>query len=78
MYPRIDLNIQMYIAMIEYVIYDTYIRYREKGHLNMAEKIYVLDFTTCICKSLWTTLESIYACNAKPSIAAHMRSLSPA
>jgi hypothetical protein len=56
MYPRLDLNIQMYIAMIEYVIYDTYISYREKGHLNMNEKLYLLDFTVSVCQSFLKTI----------------------
>ena len=56
MYPRFDLNIHMYIAMIEYVIYDTYIRYREKGHLNMNEKLYLLDFTVSVCQSFLKTV----------------------
>ena len=56
MYKRIDLNLQMYIAMIEYVIYDTYIRYREKGHLTSNEKIYVFDFTVSVCQSFLKTI----------------------
>ena len=57
MYTRLDLNLQMYIAMIEYVIYDTYIRYREKGHLTSNEKIYVLDFTVSVCQSFLKSIE---------------------
>ena len=45
MQVRFDLNLHMYIAMMEYVIYDTFVRYREKGHLTRDEKIYLFIST---------------------------------
>ena len=59
MNTRLDLNLQMYIAMIEYVLYDSYVRYKEKGYMTIEEKIYVFDFTVAICRSFAKTLESI-------------------
>ena len=66
METRLDLNIQMYIAMIEYVIYDTYTRYREKGHLNMNEKIYVFDFTVSVCQSFLKTVSHYDGRSGRP------------
>ena len=45
--------------MIEYVLYDSYVRYKEKGYMTLEEKIYVFDFTVAICRSFSKTLESI-------------------
>ena len=59
MNTRLDLNLQMYIAMIEYVLYDSFVRYREKGYMTLEEKIYVFDFTVAVCRSFSKTLESI-------------------
>ena len=59
MAPQEDLNLQMYIAMIEYVLYDSFVRYKEKGYMTIEEKIYVCDFTIAVCRSFSKTLKHL-------------------
>ncbi len=54
-----DIELQLYVAMLEYVIYDTVCRYRSKGFLTLEEKTHVLDFASAICRSFSKTLERI-------------------